>query len=337
MGILVVVDPELEVESRARRSRRRFVTTMVLLIAAVLGVGFWLSTQQPAAVALEPSSSAPSLASTTRDVAAAMATDRLAAAAGTSLQGLADQLDDPVASPNAAEQAPVVAGAQAATQEYAETLAQLTEAEQAAAEQLAMTKQDLKDARKQRDEAADALAAEEEAAASAIDAAIDAAISAAQSTTGFLPSDPVTGTTGGGSIPQGVSTTTAEVLSYVRKYFPKSEVGNAMAVSRCESGHANRVGAANANGTRDFGVFQLNDGGTLQAALRTIGVGYDDITDARSKALKVELNVRMAKAIWDARGWQPWVCAAKLKIVSGLYQRTHGSMYGKYDEYGRAL
>jgi hypothetical protein len=109
-----------------------------------------------------------------------------------------------------------------------------------------------------------------------------------------------------------------------------------MAVARCESGHANRVGQTNPNGTRDFGVFQINDGGTIQAALRAVGVSYDDISEARARALDPALNVRMARAIWDARGWQPWVCASKLKIVAGLYQRAPGPMAGKYDEYGRA-
>jgi hypothetical protein len=122
----------------------------------------------------------------------------------------------------------------------------------------------------------------------------------------------------------------------VRKYFPADEVGNAMAVSRCESGHANRVSAPNTNGTRDLGVFQINDGGTLQATLRQAGVDYSGIAQARKKALNTELNVRLARAIWDTRGWQPWVCAAKLRIVAGIYQRIPGSMAGKYDDYGRA-
>jgi hypothetical protein len=108
-----------------------------------------------------------------------------------------------------------------------------------------------------------------------------------------------------------------------------------MAVSRCESGHGNRVSKPNTNGTRDFGVFQINDGGTLQAALRAVGVSSSSIADARKKALKPELNVRMARAIWDSRGWQPWTCAAKLEIVSGLYKKSPGPMAGKFDEYGR--
>jgi hypothetical protein len=122
----------------------------------------------------------------------------------------------------------------------------------------------------------------------------------------------------------------------VRKYFPADQVSNAMAVARCESGHANRVGEPNDNGTRDFGVFQVNDGGTLQAALKRIGVKFSDVDEARKKALSTVINVRAARAIWETRGWQPWVCAAKLQIVAGPYQRNPGPMAGKYDEYGRA-
>ena len=329
-------DPELEAEHRLRRGRRWFTVVTLLLIAALVAGGAWIHQQVPAVAALEPAPASTGPAAETLDVRAAMTTDRLATAAGRSLQSLADQAAAPKANP-VQTQAPVVSGAQAATEEYAKTLQQLSEAEEAAAEQLAQSKDEKKVAEAERDQAAKDLAKEEAAAADAVDAAIDAAIAAAQAQTAFTPySDDILGGNGG-AIPEGGSTSTAEVLSLVQASFPADEVGNAMAVSRCESGHANRVSKANTNGSRDFGVFQINDGGTLQAALRKLGVKFTDLSDARTKALDPAVNVKMARAIWDARGWQPWTCAGKLKIVSGLYQRGHGSMYGKYDEYGRAL
>jgi hypothetical protein len=230
-------------------------------------------------------------------------------------------------------EAPTVAGAQAATGEYAETLAALDEAEKAAADQLSMTEDDLAQAEKDRAKAAKDLAKEEAAAAQAIDDAIASAISAAQAQAAYTV--PLGGDFGG-AVPRGGSTSTAAVLDLVSANFPADQVGNAMAVSRCESGHDNRVSKPNTNGTRDFGVFQINDGGTLQAALRAIGVSFSDISDAREKALDPALNVRMARAIWESRGWQPWTCAAKLKIVSGLYKKTPGPMAGMFDNYGRA-
>jgi hypothetical protein len=337
-GILGGVgDPEFEAEYRVRRSRRRFVVTTVLLVVALVLSGAWVHSQVPAAVALEPASSVPVPPAGSMDVSAAASTDRLATAAGRTLLSLADQVADPVSNPMES-QAPIVSGARAASEKYAETLAELGEAEAAAAEQLALTKDQAAAAEAERDKAAKTMAKEEAAAARQVDAAIDAAILAAQAQSEYVPTleDFTLGATGP-TLPEGSATSTAQVLDLVRKYFPADEVGNAMAVSRCESGHANRVSKPNGNGTRDFGVFQINDGGTIQAALRRIGVSFSDTSDARSKALDPALNVRMARAIWDSRGWQPWVCAAKIKIVAGLYQRTPGPMAGKYDEYGRAL
>ena len=328
---------EFEAEHRLRRGRRWFVAATLLLLGVLVAAGAWVYGQVPSAVALEPVTTVTGPTAQTLDVRAAMVTDRLAAAAGRTLQSLADEVTQPVANP-AQDQAPVVSGAQAASDEFAQTLQQLTDAEAAAAEQLALSKKDVKTAQAERDKAAKDLAKEESAAADAVDAAIAAAISAAQAQTASTPySDGFAFGGFGGSIPEGSSTNTDEVLALVKKAFPADQVGNAMAVSRCESGHANRVSKPNANGSRDFGVFQINDGGTMQASLRTLGVKFADITAARSKALDPALNVKMARVIWDARGWQPWTCAAKLKIVAGLYQRAEGPMYGKYDEYGRAL
>jgi hypothetical protein len=247
------------------------------------------------------------------------------------MESLAAQMPGAVENPLKA-QAPTVAGAEAAAGEYAETLAALDEAEKAAAEQLALTEDELAQAEKDRANAAKDLAQEEAAAAKAIDAAISTAISAARAQAAYTV--PLGGDFGG-AVPRGSETSSAEVLDLVRANFPADQVGNAMAVSRCESGHGNRVSKPNTNGSRDFGVFQINDGGTLQAALRAVGVSFSDITDARTKALDPALNVRMARAIWDSRGWQPWTCAAKLKIVSGLYKRSPGPMDGEFDDYGR--
>lgn len=124
------------------------------------------------------------------------------------------------------------------------------------------------------------------------------------------------------------------VLALIVAHFPADQIGNAMAVARCESGHSNAIGAVNANGTRDWGVFQLNDGGTLQGALQRIGVAFDSTAEAQRLALGAETNVRAARTIYDSRGWAPWVCAYKTGIVAALYSRTPGPMYGRYDERG---
>jgi hypothetical protein len=328
-----VGDEDYEVERRLRRGRRSFVVVTLMLVGALVAGGAWVNAQAPAAVALEPVSAQPAPPITERSADAQAVTDRLARASGRSMESLAAQLPGAVENPLESE-APTVAGAQAANGEYADTLAALDEAEKAAADQLSMTQDDLAQAEKDRAKAAKDLAKEEAAAAKAIDAAISSAISAARAQAAYtIP----LGGDFGGAVPRGGATSSAEVLDLVSANFPVDQVGNAMAVSRCESGHGNRVSKPNTNGSRDFGVFQINDGGTLQASLRAIGVGFSDITDARKKALDPAINVRLARAIWDSRGWQPWTCAAKLKIVSGLYKKAPGPMDGKYDNYGRAL
>ena len=324
-------DEDYEVERRLRRGRRTFVVGTLLLIGALVAGGAWVNAQAPAAVALAPLSAQAALPISERSADAEAVTDRLARASGRSMESLAAQVPGAVANPLESE-APTVAGAEAANGEYAETLAALEEAEKAAADQLSLTEEELAQAERDREKAAKDLAKEEAAAAKAIDAAIATAISAARAQAAYTV--PLGGDFGG-AVPRGGATNTAEVLDLVRANFPADQVGNAMAVSRCESGHGNRVSKPNTNGSRDFGVFQINDGGTLQAALRAIGVSFSDITDARKKALDPALNVRMARAIWDSRGWQPWTCAAKLEIVSGLYKKSPGPMAGSYDDYGR--
>ncbi len=337
-----VGDWEYEQEDRLRTGRRVFVMFTLALIAGVVGAGAWINSQAPAAMALAPLPTPSASASASAEPGPALAdrgadsealTSRLAVAAGRSMDSLAKQVPGEVANPLESE-APTVGGAQAANGEYADQLAALEDAEAAAAEALSQTSDDLTIAEEERAKAAKDLVKEEAAAARAIDDAIDTAIAAARAQDAYTV--PLGGADTGGAAPVGESTSTNEVLKYVRKHFPADQVGNAMAVSRCESGHGNRVSKPNSNGTRDFGVFQINDGGTLQAALRAVDIPFSGIEQAREKALDTETNVRLARAIWNSRGWQPWTCAAKIKVVAGLYQRTPGPMDGKYDDYGRA-
>ena len=68
--------------------------------------------------------------------------------------------------------------------------------------------------------------------------------------------------------------TQSEVLALVQKYFPENQVSNAMAVAECESSQTSLKGPTNGDGTTDWGIFQLNDGGTLQGALRRTGIDF---------------------------------------------------------------
>jgi len=109
---------------------------------------------------------------------------------------------------------------------------------------------------------------------------------------------------GAGSVPQ------AQVLAYIQAYFPPAQWRSAALVSMCESGFRNVVSKPNTDGTLDLGLFQLNDGGTLQGLLTRDGQSPSNT----ALALDPGWNVRAAGRLWSERGWQPWVCAHKLGI-----------------------
>lgn len=127
-----------------------------------------------------------------------------------------------------------------------------------------------------------------------------------------------------------------QLIALVKKHFPADQIGNAMAVATCESGQRSIVGSTNSNGTTDWGIFQLNDGGTLQGSLRRVGVSFSSTRDAQQKALDPATNVKAAGAIYADRGWAPWVCAYKQQIVASLYSNVKGPMYGRYTVVGTA-
>lgn len=150
---------------------------------------------------------------------------------------------------------------------------------------------------------------------------------------------PAVGTAGDPTAGLGITPTIvsqADVLKLVKKYFPADQVGNAMAVASCESGQQSIKGEVNSDGTTDWGIFQLNDGGTLQSSLTGIGVKYKDVQDAAHLAMNAETNVRAAAWIMYQRGWAPWTCAYKQQIVAALYSNTPGPMYGKFTAIGVA-
>ncbi len=128
----------------------------------------------------------------------------------------------------------------------------------------------------------------------------------------------------------------AALVKLVRKNFPEAQIGNAMAIADCESGQTSRQGDTNFDGTTDWGVFQLNDGGTLQGALAAIGRGVSDRASAQRLAMDAAINVKAAAAIWRDRGWAPWVCAYKKQIVNALWSNAPGPMYGRFTIIGKA-
>lgn len=92
-----------------------------------------------------------------------------------------------------------------------------------------------------------------------------------------------------------------EITSHIRQVFGK-QADNAIAVSRCESGLRYDATNRNTNGTGDFGLFQIND-----VHVRTFG---DEFKRSWTE------NVRVAKALFNSSGWQPWYSSGKCHKLS---------------------
>lgn len=126
---------------------------------------------------------------------------------------------------------------------------------------------------------------------------------------------PVTGDAAAGS-DQGTAAgvaqpTRPEVDALIRAFFPADQVENARRISMCESGQRNVTSRPNTDGTRDHGIFQINDGGTFQELARRLGSDPSNT----ALALDPEWNVRAAAELYRDRGWQPWTCSRKVRLV----------------------
>lgn len=108
-----------------------------------------------------------------------------------------------------------------------------------------------------------------------------------------------------------IQPTRPEVDVLIRKYFPAEQVDNARRISMCESGQRNVTSRPNTDGTRDHGIFQINDGGTFQELARRLGSDPSNI----ALALNPDWNVMAAAELFRDRGWQPWTCARKVGLL----------------------
>lgn len=139
--------------------------------------------------------------------------------------------------------------------------------------------------------------------------------------TGALYQRQVSGsTTTGGFAPVGSLPSDPRVVALIHATFPQAEWSRAERIAGCESGMRSVSSQPNRNGSRDHGIFQLNDAGTLQGLL--VATGEDPANVAL--ALDAAWNVKAAKVLWERRGWQPWTCASKLGIVDALWSSTPG-------------
>ena len=99
----------------------------------------------------------------------------------------------------------------------------------------------------------------------------------------------------------GLSKKQAMIVLEIKNNFGDKLFRKAVAIAWCESRLNSTAFNKNRNGSADRGVFQLNDGGTMQGLGITSKEAYDFYA-----------NIRAAKALYNNRGWQPWVCAKKM-------------------------
>lgn len=90
----------------------------------------------------------------------------------------------------------------------------------------------------------------------------------------------------------------AAIKARIMDVFGPTHGRHAIAIVRCESTFDPHATHRNRNGTVDYGLFQINSGGTLQS----LGLNA-------AEALDWQANIDAAYRLFRKRGWQPWVCS----------------------------
>lgn len=93
----------------------------------------------------------------------------------------------------------------------------------------------------------------------------------------------------------------------LQKYFPPEELNNAQNVVMGESSFNPWAVNANKNGSKDYGLFQINDIHAKQIK-DLFGYSMNDLFDP----LK---NIEVASWLWKQQGWTPWVAAKGLGLA----------------------
>ena len=105
----------------------------------------------------------------------------------------------------------------------------------------------------------------------------------------------------------GLSPSQAQAVLLIAETFGERHFEAAIRIAWCESRLSpSAINRANTNRTVDRGVFQLNDGGTMQR------LGVDSL-----EAFDVTAAVLAARVLFDDRGWQPWACAPLIGLHGG--------------------
>lgn len=103
----------------------------------------------------------------------------------------------------------------------------------------------------------------------------------------------------------GLTAKQSGALVEIHKAFGVKHFKDAVRIAYCESRlDPAAVNRANRNSTVDRGLFQLNDGGTMQRLGVTARGAFDPT-----------INAQAARVLFEDRGWQPWSCQYVYKIL----------------------
>ncbi len=103
----------------------------------------------------------------------------------------------------------------------------------------------------------------------------------------------------------GLTSKQTDAVVVIHKAFGPKHFRDAVRIAYCESRlNPSAMNRANRNSTADRGLFQLNDGGTMQRLGVTAKEAFDPM-----------VNAKAARVLFEDRGWQPWSCQYVYRIL----------------------
>ncbi|MCP4792544.1 MAG: hypothetical protein GY882_04345 [Actinomycetia bacterium] len=108
----------------------------------------------------------------------------------------------------------------------------------------------------------------------------------------------------------------------------EAQANNAVAVVFCESSLRPSSTNVNGGGSKDYGLWQFNDGGTLQGVFADVEGREPGPGEAEAVALDIGWNLAAGRTLFDQRGWRPWACASKVGVTTRLWGSTPGASWG---------
>jgi len=94
------------------------------------------------------------------------------------------------------------------------------------------------------------------------------------------------------------------IIAAIQETFGK-DAEQAIRIASCESGIRSEAIGHNSNGSRDYGIFQIN----------SVHFGKIPVKDKVAYLLNADNNIALAYQIYQRQGWNPWVCKKVLAYL----------------------